>query len=404
MTVKKLVTVDNLGAEFELNQAKQKVEVKVDGTTIVKSEAGVLSAVLTEGEAPDVGSDISMSGIVGASGYIMGEPAKWVEVTLNGTQYVMPLYEKPFKGIMLRTVPNASKFRVTNLEGKNIVIDWGDGTTGGKYTNSHTYRTPGEYLITITFDELTVFSLEGEANLLEVLKFSGTSVTKFSPMFRNCTNLTSVQAMDTSNGTDFSYMFNGCANLIYVPDLDTSKGTKFYRMFEGCTSLTSAPLFDTSNSTGFDRMFYGCTKLTSVPLFDTSNSTSFSQTFYGCTSLMSVPLFDTSNSTTFWRMFYECRNLASVPALDMPNGTDFDQMFDGCRRLTKVDITGYTKGIDVSPTALSGANLAAFINQSGAPNPVPQTIKLSSNQAASITAADIAPAIARGWKTHPVVN
>ena len=46
MEVKKLITVDNLGAEFELNQEEQKVEVKVDGTTIVKSEAGVLTAVL----------------------------------------------------------------------------------------------------------------------------------------------------------------------------------------------------------------------------------------------------------------------------------------------------------------------------------------------------------------------
>ena len=147
-------------------------------------------------------------------------------------------------------------------------------------------------------------------------------------------------------------------------------------------------------------MFYGCTKLTSVPLFDTSNSTSFSQTFYGCTSLMSVPLFDTSNSTTFWRMFYECRNLASVPALDMSNGTDFDQMFDGCRRLTKVDITGYTKGIDVSPTALSGANLVAFINQSGTPNPVPQGITISRTQFESISSTDIAPALSKGWKLY----
>ena len=66
-------------------------------------------------------------------------------------------------------------------------------------------------------------------------------------MFEYCSNLTSVQYLNTSNVTDMYYMFAYCSNLTSIPQLDTSKVTDMGQMFFNCLKLNSIPLLNCQN-------------------------------------------------------------------------------------------------------------------------------------------------------------
>ena len=91
--------------------------------------------------------------------------------------------------------------------------------------------------------------------------------------------------LDMSQVENMNYMFRGCTSLTTVPAMDTSNVTSMAYMFQGCSSLTSAPAMDTSNVTGMRAMFDGCTSLTTVPDMDTSKVTDTAYMFRKCESL-----------------------------------------------------------------------------------------------------------------------
>ena len=192
-------------------------------------------------------------------------------------------------------------------------------------------------------------------NLISVdLKdFNTSQVTNMGSMFYRCGNLTSldVSRFDTSKVTSMFGMFNGCGNLtsLDVSGFDTSQVTSMDFMFEECGNLTSIDVsgFDTSQVISMVNMFKNCKNLTSIDVsgFDTSQVTNMGSMFYGCGNLTSLDVsrFDTSKVTFMALMFNECGNLTSldVSRFDTSQVTNMGSMFYGCGNLTSLDVSGF---------------------------------------------------------------
>ena len=130
---------------------------------------------------------------------------------------------------------------------------------------------------------------------------------------------------------------------------------------------------------------------------DTSEVTNFSYMFYYCYELTSVPQLDTSNGTNFTYMFCTCSELTSVPALDTSNGTNFSYMFYYCNKLTSIGIYGFTRSIDITPTALEHDAIVAFLNQAGTSYNSNQKITMGSTKLALLSDEEKAIATNKGW-------
>ena len=116
-----------------------------------------------------------------------------------------------------------------------------------------------------------------------------------------------------------------------------------YGMFKGCSSLTSIPALDTSQVTNTVFMFSGCSRLTTIPALDTSKVTNMSYMFNDCFKLTSIPTLDTSKVTNMGSMFKGCTNLTSIESIDFSSCTNTDYMFPSYgnfSRLTSIHVTG----------------------------------------------------------------
>ena len=111
-------------------------------------------------------------------------------------------------------------------------------------------------------------------------------------MFEYCSNLTTVQYLNTSNVIDMNHMFYQCNSLTTIPQLDTSKVTNMSGMFQGCDSLTTIPQLDTSKVTDMGQMFFNCLKLNSIPLLNCQNvnylSGIFGSSYFGGSGYSSI--------------------------------------------------------------------------------------------------------------------
>ena len=241
------------------------------------------------------------------------------------------------------------------------------------------------------FNEYKGTSLD---RVLSTLDFS--KVISMEHMFSGCRNLTSVPLFDTSNVTKMSSMFNGCNALETIPKLDTSKVTDMSYMFSYCKNLTSIPLFDTSSVTNMDNMFYSCSKLTTIPKLNTSNVNNMYDMFIYCYKLTTIPELNTSNVTNMSYMFGSCNELTTVPRLDTSKVTNFNYIFNGCYKLTSIGMYGFTRSIDISPTALEHDAIVAFLNQAGTAYDSSQRITMGSTKLALLSDEEKAIATNKG--------
>lgn len=178
---------------------------------------------------------------------------------------------------------------------------------------------------------------------------------------------------DTANVTLANYMFSNCSNLTTIPALDTSKVANMSDMFEFCRKLTSIPALDTSNVTNMSLMFYYCENLTTIPVLDTSKVTNMSQ------------------------MFQRCENLTTIPALDASKATNTTDIFDRCYQLVTIGLYGFTRSINISSTALGHDALVAFLNQAGTAYNSSQKITMGADKLALLSEEEKAIATNKGW-------
>ena len=203
---------------------------------------------------------------------------------------------------------------------------------------------------------------------------------------------------DTANVNNMLTMFKDCYNLTTIPALNTSRVTSMYSMFYGCTRLTSVPLFDTSKVTNMVSMFENCENLTSVPLFDTSNVTSISSMFRYCSSLVSVPQFDTSKVTGMSFTFNGCSRLVSIPQFDISNVEYTSSMLSGCSNLETIHMININADLNISSsTKFTREALLEIIGNLKSQTSGNKTLTMGSTNLAKLTDEDKAIATNKGW-------
>ena len=118
-------------------------------------------------------------------------------------------------------------------------------------------------------------SVTSDANGYFELDLTGVTLTSLREMFYNNTDLIDVTLdIDTSRVTTMEQMFRQCTNLTTINGLenfDTSSVTNISYIFEGCsllTDLTPISGWDTSSVTNTSYMFNGCTAITFIDLSD----------------------------------------------------------------------------------------------------------------------------------------
>ena len=228
------------------------------------------------------------------------------------------------------------------------------------FTYTHTDIDNGDGTITRTIysNQLpTIIRFEDCEGLLEVNYLNTSELTTLRKAFKNCYNVTSINATNwnTSRVTDMSEMFYACGSLttLDLSDWDTSKVEDMHWMFGyyengdetmALTSIIGLENWDTSNVTNMICMFCNCRNLTSLDLsdWDTSNVTDMYGMFYNCYKLTSLDVsnFNTSKVTDMGWMFYNCESLTSLDSSDwdVSKVIDMSYMFYFCYDLEHLDV------------------------------------------------------------------
>lgn len=196
------------------------------------------------------------------------------------------------------------------------------------------------------------------------------------------------------------YLFNGYQGTS-VNDLisynDTANVTNMESMFQNCNKLTTIPTLGTSKVSNMKNMFT-TSGVTTIPQLDTSNVTTMYFMFYNCNKLTTIPGLDTSNVTEMYGMFANCSKLTSIGALDASKCRDFGLIFSNCNSLTSIGLYGFTRTIDITPTALGHDAIVAFLNQAGSAFNSSQKITMGSAKLALLSNEEKAIATNKGWQ------
>lgn len=257
------------------------------------------------------------------------------------------LFENPFK-ILIKTdntggtadnqyeMPVRGAWDGTGtFEGDVTYIDWGDGIierhiTGFDATSypTHTYSSPGEYLIRFTVLRFASNSLDGivfTANrnnddsdkLLKVVNWGDVTFYTGSEMFEDCTNV-DVIAKDAPVFvvSGISSMFQNCSSLqgsVYFNSW-SDQWESVDSAFEGATSFNAdLDQWDMSAITSLKDMFYGATSFNgNVSTWDTANVTTMERTFRDASSFNSdIGSWDTSSCNLFSSTFRDASSFNS---------------------------------------------------------------------------------------------
>jgi hypothetical protein len=295
---------------------------------------------------------------------------------------------------------NGDKVVRFQLLGSNnsVSIDWNDGiieTYAGSAANTtitHTYETPGLYLVTITgvFENIKLGNFTGSqasdlvnvaqngpdwspTNLTDLYNgctllknealddFPDTSlITQYVRAFQSCSSLTSFPLIDTAAGTNFGSAWNACSSLTSFPLINTAAGTSFSSAWSNCNSLTSFPLINTAAGTNFQQAWVNCTSLTSFPLINTAAGTNFSFAWSGCSSLTSFPLINTAAGTNFLQAWVNCSSLTSFPLINTAAGINFGSAWVNCSSLTSFPLINTAAGTNFVSAWRDCTSLTSF--------------------------------------------
>ena len=231
-----------------------------------------------------------------------------------------------------------------------------------KYWNVEDMYKIAEYIFNSSDDTLPTFNdgftyectniNNGDGTMTRTIK-SGTGLPT-SISFKDKTGLVSLSYLDTSNVTDMYNMFKNCSNLtsIDLSSFNTSKVTSMRDMFSDCMRLTTLDVsnFNTSNVTNMHGVFASCLNLTTIEgltNWNTSKVTDMHQMFYNSPKIISLDLssFNTSKVNDMEEMFYSCRSLTTLnicnfnTAIVSDNEMMGEWMFYFCGNLISVNMS-----------------------------------------------------------------
>ena len=199
----------------------------------------------------------------GGSGGSGGSEEKWFN---DGDTHIWITLNEGRTSPMLGVCPNGT-----------VTVDWGDGTepdtlTGTststvKWTPTHNYAKPGDYIITLKVDGKMGITGRNSTNTNSyLLRFSSDADG------RNIVYQNTITRIELGNGVTNigSYAFYSCNSLtsVVIPDSVTSIGIS---AFQNCYSLAFVVIPDSVTSIGMSA-FYSCYSLASVVIPDSVTS------------------------------------------------------------------------------------------------------------------------------------
>ena len=197
-----------------------------------------------------------------------------------------------------------------------VTVDWGDGTTPDtltgantttvKWTPTHVYAAPGEYVIKLTVDGAMGFYGQSVG-----IGNNSSTILRYSLGFdnRNQVYQSSIQKIEIGNGVTSigAYAFGNCYSIasITMPDGVTSIGQS---AFSQCGSLASITMPESITSivaftfgNCYGAAFYDFTAYTTVPTLENTNA--FSNIPADCQIRVPAALVDEWKAATNWSTY-----------------------------------------------------------------------------------------------------
>lgn len=236
------------------------------------------------------------------------------------------------------TTPVTSQGYVQRMAGRNIVIDWGDGTVESfsNPTNSesarHTYAVPGSYTITID-------RFNNPRGLLWIARNTiGNTV-----WFMGYGHDNGIKEIVQWESTGYSQIGVGSCTLEKLPNHPPPNTTNLAGILQGSINFNQdLTVWEEITPSNISMAFQGCFVLTSIPPLDTRNCTDFSRVFESCRLLEpDLSSWVTSNGTTMSHMLSDVVNFNSdITGWDVSKVTNFDRLFAN-HALFNYDINGW---------------------------------------------------------------
>ena len=198
-----------------------------------------------------------------------------------------------------------------------------------------------------------LMDLKNVENIIGLNKLNTCNVTTMLDMFRNCSNLKSVDlsTFNTEKVTTMHAMFAYCTSIenINMSSFNTKEVANMGAMFYDCSNLKQLNVnnFNTQNVTTMKSMFYNCSQLQQLDVnnFITGEVTDMSYMFYDCVNLkqLDVSNFNTQKVTNMRAMFYNCGQLQQLDVnnFNTENVITTRAMFANCSNLEKLDISNW---------------------------------------------------------------
>ena len=234
-----------------------------------------------------------------------------------------------------------------------VTVDWGDGTTPDtltgtstttvKWTPTHAYAAPGEFVIKLTVNGAMGFYGQSSSNVgIAILRYSSSTDN------RNYVYQNSVQKIEIGNGVTSigQYAFYNCHSLASITMPNSVTGIGQYA-FYSCNALASITMPNSVTSIE-QRAFHFCYSLASITM--PNSVTSIGQyAFYSCNALASITMSDGVTSIGQYA-FYTCYSLASIA---MPDGVKSigQSAFYSCNALASITMSDGVKSIEQSAFA-----------------------------------------------------
>ena len=177
------------------------------------------------------------------------------------------------------------------------------------------------------------------------------STKKLFSALKNIENIIGLNKLNTCNVTTMLDMFRNCSNLksVDLSTFNTEKVTTMHAMFAYCTSIENINMssFNTKEVANMSAMFYDCSNLKQLNVnnFNTQNVTTMKKMFYNCSQLQQLDVnnFITEEVTDMSWMFYNCGQLKQLDVnnFNTENVTTMASMFANCSNLEKLDISNW---------------------------------------------------------------
>ena len=183
------------------------------------------------------------------------------------------------------------------------------------------------------------------------------STKKLFRDLKNIENIIGLNKLNTCNVTTMHDMFRNCSNLksVDLSTFNTEKVTTMYAMFAYCTRIENINMssFNTKEVTNMSAMFYNCGQLKQLDVnnFNTENVTTMASMFANCSNLekLDISNWKTANVEDMSWMFagedygnppntMNIKQIIGIESLDVSNVKTMDRMFRNCHELTSLDL------------------------------------------------------------------